>query len=127
MKIHLAPLSMRRPLRALGVAALLTGAAACGGGASSIVTPDSTPTPTASATHSTPISSTPSSAAAVKSNAPVPVERNLPGDIPDNLAFISYADKAGGYPFTHPEGWAQTGTGTRVVFTDKLNEWPSTA
>ncbi|MEO7982057.1 MAG: hypothetical protein ABI807_14340, partial [Sporichthyaceae bacterium] len=28
---------------------------------------------------------------------------------------------AGGYAFTHPEGWAQTGSGTTVNFTDKLN------
>ncbi len=121
MKISLAPLSMRRPLRALGVAALVTGVAACGG-TSSTTTPASTPTPSASATHSTPGSSTPSSSApAVKSDVPVPVESNPPGDIPDNLAFVSYTNKSGGYSFTHPEGWAQTGTGTRVLFTDKLN------
>jgi hypothetical protein len=49
------------------------------------------------------------------------VESNPPGDIPDNLAFVKYSNKAGGYSFTHPEGWAQTGTGTQVLFTDKLN------
>ncbi|MEO7421383.1 MAG: hypothetical protein ABIU87_03180 [Ornithinibacter sp.] len=49
------------------------------------------------------------------------MERNPPGDIPDNLAFVSYANKPGGYSFTHPEGWAQTGTDTQVRFTDKLN------
>jgi hypothetical protein len=51
----------------------------------------------------------------------VPVESNPPGDIPDNLAFIRYANKPGGYTFTHPEGWAQTGSGSHVRFTDKLN------
>jgi hypothetical protein len=55
------------------------------------------------------------------SAAPVPVESNPPGDIPDNLAFVEYNDSSGGYTFTHPEGWAQTGTGTSVRFTDKLN------
>lgn len=51
----------------------------------------------------------------------MPVEKNPPGDIPDNLAFVKYSNKPGGYSFTHPEGWAQTGTGTEVRFTDKLN------
>ncbi|CAN5572569.1 lipoprotein [soil metagenome] len=51
----------------------------------------------------------------------MPVEKNPPGDIPDNLAFVKYANKPGAYSFTHPEGWAQTGTGTHVRFTDKLN------
>ena len=53
--------------------------------------------------------------------APVPVESNPPGDIPDNLAFVRYTNSAGGYSFTHPEGWAQTGQGTQARFTDKLN------
>ncbi|TPG17346.1 PsbP-related protein [Pedococcus bigeumensis] len=56
-----------------------------------------------------------------KNVAPVPVEHNPPGDIPDNLAFVMYTNKAGGYSFTHPEGWAETGSGVRVRFTDKLN------
>jgi hypothetical protein len=53
--------------------------------------------------------------------APVPAESNPPGDIPDNLAFVRYRNSAGHYTFTHPEGWAQTGRGTAVNFTDKLN------
>jgi len=53
--------------------------------------------------------------------APVPVESNPPGDIPDNLAFVAYTNKPGSYSFTHPEGWARTVSGTHVVFTDKLN------
>ncbi len=53
--------------------------------------------------------------------APVPVESNPPGDIPDNLAFVKESNAAGGYSFTHPEGWARTGSGTQVRFTDKLN------
>lgn len=51
----------------------------------------------------------------------VPTESAPPGDIPDNLAFVRYDNKAGGYSFTHPEGWAETEQGTRVQFTDKLN------
>jgi hypothetical protein len=55
------------------------------------------------------------------SDAPVPAESNPPGDIPDNLAFVRYTSKAGGYSFTHPEGWARTVKGSSVLFTDKLN------
>jgi hypothetical protein len=53
--------------------------------------------------------------------AAVPAESNPPGDIPDNLAFVRYRNISGHYTFTHPEGWAQTGSGTAVNFTDKLN------
>jgi hypothetical protein len=53
--------------------------------------------------------------------APVPVESNPPGDIPDNLAFVRYTNAAGHYTFTHPEGWARTVSGVQVRFTDKLN------
>lgn len=49
------------------------------------------------------------------------MESNPPGDIPDNLAFVRYRNSAGGYTFTHPEGWAQSGSGSAVTFTDKLN------
>ena len=118
MTISLPLLAIRRPLQALCAAALLTGVAACGGTSTST----STPTTSASPTHSAAGSSTPSSSApAAKSDAPVPVESNPPGDIPDNLAFVGYTNKAGGYSFTHPEGWAQTGAGAKVLFTDKLN------
>ena len=52
---------------------------------------------------------------------PVAAENNPPGDIPDNIAFITYANPAGKFSFTHPEGWAETTRGTTVTFTDKLN------
>ena len=52
---------------------------------------------------------------------PVPAEKNPPGDIPDNLAFVAYRNGAGRYAFTHPEGWAETTRGSSVGFTDKLN------
>jgi hypothetical protein len=72
-------------------------------------------------------SGTPSGAAATSgsssaaSQAPVAAESNPPGDIPDNLAFVPYQNATGGYRFTHPEGWAQSVSGTSVTFTDKLN------
>jgi hypothetical protein len=52
---------------------------------------------------------------------PVPAESNPPGDIPDNLAFVSYTNAPGRYRFVHPEGWAETQSGVSVEFTDKLN------
>jgi hypothetical protein len=52
---------------------------------------------------------------------PVPAEKNPPGDIPDNLAFINYTNTAGRYRFTHPEGWAERTRASTVTFTDKLN------
>lgn len=53
--------------------------------------------------------------------APVATESNPPGDIPDNQAFVSYAPAGAGFSVKVPEGWARTGTGTHVFFTDKLN------
>lgn len=49
------------------------------------------------------------------------MEKNPPGDIPDNLAFVSYSNTSGRYTFTHPEGWAETTRAGTVTFTDKLN------
>lgn len=90
-------------LPTIGLTLTLLTAAACGsnGGSSS-----NSPTTATSTTSS---------------NAPVPVESNPPGDIPDNLAFVPYESTAGHYAFTHPEGWAQTVNGPTVKFTDKLN------
>ena len=51
----------------------------------------------------------------------MPAESNPPGDIPDNLAFVSYSNAAAHYRFVHPEGWAQVVHGSSVQFTDKLN------
>jgi hypothetical protein len=34
---------------------------------------------------------------------------------------VSYSNVAGGYTFSHPEGWAETSHGTSVAFTDKYN------
>jgi hypothetical protein len=49
-------------------------------------------------------------------------EAPMPGDIPDTIAYITYVNAAGGYQFAHPEGWAQTGQGTAVTFTDNYNK-----
>lgn len=85
---------------------------ACGGSpaSQSAGTPKQAAAPTGAATG-----------AAKGAAKPVPVEKNPPGDIPDNLAFVKYTNQAGGYAFTHPEGWVKSGKGTQVRFTDKLN------
>ena len=76
--------------------------------------------PTASAT--VPPATRATSAAAVKGQqSAVPAEKNPPGDIPDNLAFVPYANTIGRYAFDHPEGWSQTTRGGQVTYTDKLN------
>jgi hypothetical protein len=92
--------------RVIGCVAMLAGCAACGSGTS-------TPTSRGPATLAT----TP----ATGTQTAVPAESNPPGDIPDNLAFVAYRNKAGGYRFVHPEGWAQVAHSTSVSFTDKLN------
>ena len=51
----------------------------------------------------------------------MPAEKNPPGDIPDNLAFVGYTNPTGHYRFDHPEGWSETSRGGQVTFTDKLN------
>ena len=53
--------------------------------------------------------------------APVAVESNPPGDIPDNLAFVTFHDPGGRFSFSHPEGWVQSDTAGGVQFSDKLN------
>ena len=65
--------------------------------------------------------STAPSSAGGPNATPVPVESNIPGDIPDGLAFVGYRNRAGGYRFTHPEGWTEQANGSSVKFTDKLN------
>ncbi|GAC1610460.1 MAG: lipoprotein [Mycobacteriales bacterium] len=123
----ISPPSRSRPFRAVvrqhrtaGLAAavgvLLAG---CGGASHSTAT-----SPGASSTGSALSSPVPVSTAA--SGAPTqvaaaPVESNVPGDIPDNVAYVPYTNASGRYAFVHPEGWVQSGSGTKVTFTDKLN------
>ena len=55
------------------------------------------------------------------SQTAVTPEKNPPGDIPDNQAFVAFSAKAGHVAFKVPEGWARSTTPAGVVFTDKLN------
>jgi hypothetical protein len=48
-------------------------------------------------------------------------ETNVPGDIPDNQAFVTYRPASGGYSINVPEGWARSEQPTSVTFTDKFN------
>ncbi|MFN2197075.1 MAG: hypothetical protein ACK2UW_13235 [Anaerolineales bacterium] len=49
--------------------------------------------------------------------APLPPEKNPPGDIPDSQVFITYASASGGYGLKVPEGWARSVQGANVRFT----------
>jgi hypothetical protein len=43
------------------------------------------------------------------------------GDIPDNQAFLAFADHAAGYSMKYPEGWTQSASSSGVSFRDKNN------
>jgi hypothetical protein len=95
--------------------------AGCSSGGTTSNSPQSPPAPADSGGSA---SSGPASTPAGPSSpaqAAVPAEKNPPGDIPDNLAFVSYTNTAGRYRFTHPEGWAENTKASTVTFTDKLN------
>lgn len=53
--------------------------------------------------------------------APIAKEKNPPGDIPDDQAFVSYTSPLG-FSLKVPEGWARTDGPDRVSFADKYNE-----
>jgi len=91
---------------------------ASGGGSPSATATASTTGPTTGG--STLAASPPVTPGGVGQTA-VPAEKNPPGDIPDNVAYVPYTNTGGKYSFTHPEGWAETTKGSSVTFTDKLN------
>ncbi len=109
---------------ALAAAAAVT--TACTGSRSTSAPSPSGPggpasTTATTATPATPGASTPGASSGAPPQTPVAAESNPPGDIPDNLAFVPYRNAAGGYSFTHPEGWTRSETGASVTLTDKLN------
>lgn len=120
------PLVRRRRTPALlplaAGASMIVLVAGCGGSAGT-ATASGTPSPlvTASASAAGAGTSAAPSSAPGSTQAPVPVESNPPGDIPDNVAFVAYRNAAGRYGFTFPEGWARSERGPAVTFTDKLN------
>ena len=97
--------------------ALVLAVAGCSSGGTTSGTTADTPTPMRSAGPA----SAPAAIPSETRQAPVPAEKNPPGDIPDNLAFVTYTNPVGKYRFTHPEGWAENTKASTVTFTDKLN------
>jgi hypothetical protein len=105
----------------VALVALVLLVAGCGGGSTqSSGSASSTGAATSPGAAST-SSGAPTSSAAGADQKAVPAEKNPPGDIPDNLAFVLYRSSAGRYSFRHPEGWSQSTHGSTVTFTDKLN------
>ncbi|GAC1608256.1 MAG: lipoprotein [Mycobacteriales bacterium] len=104
----------RRP----AVAALVLLVAGCSSGGGSR-TAAGLPSPSLTTTAAVP--SEPAALPSSGGQSAVPAEKNPPGDIPDNVAFVRYVNATGKYSFTHPEGWAETTRGSTVTFTDKLN------
>ena len=96
--------------------------AGCSGGGGTVNVGGASPTvaPTLTAPGSTSPNSGPVATPGAGQSA-VPAEKNPPGDIPDNVAYVAYTNAAGKYTFTHPEGWSETTTGSTVTYTDKLN------
>ncbi|PZS36000.1 MAG: hypothetical protein DLM59_01920 [Pseudonocardiales bacterium] len=105
----------RWPLAVL-LAVTLTAAAACSARAQSVA--KQRPGPSAS---SAPASDGVTASPGAGTQRPAPVESNPPGDIPDNIAYVTYRNAAGRYSFLHPEGWAEQAAAVNVTFTDKLN------
>ena len=114
---------MRSPIRSLTpiamVAAILL--SACAGGTSSAIGSTGSPNPTAPTGPTSPTGSPSPTEAPISSESPVPTEDSPPGDIPDNIAFVPYTSKRGGFTISTPEGWSRTTTPNSVTFTDKLN------
>lgn len=122
-RVH--PLRRRPLIPLLTVPVMLLAACSSGSSTSGSATGSAAAQPTA-------VSSAPASSASASSPAqpsapvtaaqkPVPAEKNPPGDIPDNLAFVSYRNAVGRFTFRHPEGWVEKSQGAQVTFTDKLN------
>jgi hypothetical protein len=67
----------------------------------------------------------PSGVAALSTSGPGPLQGEAgsaaTGDIPDNQVFLVFKNARTGYSMKYPEGWAQTGSATAVVFRDKNN------
>jgi hypothetical protein len=51
---------------------------------------------------------------------PIAAEKNPPGDIPDNQAFVTYVSPLG-YSVKVPEGWARSESPGTIDFRDKYN------
>ena len=63
----------------------------------------------------------PGPAALTQPQQPIAAEKNPPGDIPDNQAFVAFKS-ALGVSVKVPEGWARRELPGGVSFSDKYNE-----
>jgi hypothetical protein len=110
----------RRLLSTLVPAAAVLLLSACGGGQSSAPTEPSATTTQTPTTHAAPPKPRPSSAPSAGALA---AEANAAatGDIPDNQVFLVFRNEPARYSIKYPEGWAESGSGSRVTFRDKNN------
>ena len=92
-------------------------AGGCGGSTSSPTAPGTAPTVATSAAPSPGTTTTAQGSGALTAEA----NQTAAGDIPDNQAFITLRNAAGGYSVKYPEGWAQRGSGAKVTIQDKNN------
>ena len=114
---------MRSRIRSLTPTALVAAIllSACAGAASSATGSTASPNPAAPTGPTSPTGSPSPPGSPIPTEAPVPTENSPPGDIPDNIAFVPYTSRRGGFTISTPEGWSRTTTPNSVTFTDKLN------
>ena len=107
---------MRRRALIPAVAVLLAALAGWGGSRNSTATTGTTTADTRSATS-------PATTTTAAGPGALQAEANAAaaGDIPDNQVFLLFRNDRAGYSMKYPEGWAQQGSGSRVVFRDKNN------
>ena len=94
---------------------LALAAAACGSAGSSSTTGAASSARSTSSSSST--GTSPAGVGALSAEA----QSAATGDIPDNQVFLTFANPAGGYSMSYPEGWARKGTATDVTFANNNN------
>lgn len=94
---------------------LIVLAAGCGGRHTKHATTSSPQTTTAPSVPTTATTTTSAGAVPLQAEA----TSAAAGDIPDNQVFLRYRNPR--YSMKYPEGWVQSGGGTRVTFRDKNN------
>jgi hypothetical protein len=103
----------------LGLAAALAG---CGGSTHNSATPPATTRATTTqVTTTTRSGSTTTTTTGGPGALQAEANAAAAGDIPDNQVFLLFRNARAGYSMKYPEGWAQRGAGTTVVFRDKNN------
>jgi hypothetical protein len=105
----------------LAVASLLLPLVAAAGCSASKSSPSST-SPTNPAIAGAPVTTTsPGCATGASGGAAGPGDVLVPGDIPDNQAYVAFQSAGDGYRVDVPEGWARQQAGSTVTFADKFN------